>query len=40
MTVTLYMGHPDFRARYEARRAGLTEYLAEAMRSLAERELA
>ncbi len=36
----LYLDHPDFRARYEAVGPGLTEYLAEAMRSFAERELA
>ena len=36
----LYVEHPDFHARYEARQAGLAEYLAEAMRSFAERELA
>jgi DNA-binding transcriptional MerR regulator len=36
----LYVDHPDFRARYEAVRPGLTEYLAEAMRCFAERELA
>lgn len=35
----LYGEHPDFRARYEGRRAGLTDYLAEAMRAFAEREL-
>jgi DNA-binding transcriptional MerR regulator len=36
----LYQSHPDFRARYEARTAGLTDYLAEAMRIYGERELA
>lgn len=36
----IYEEHPDFRARYEARAAGLTEYLAEAMRLYAERALA
>ena len=36
----LYTDHPDFRARYEAIQPGLAEYLAEAMRSFAERELA
>lgn len=36
----LYTDHPDFRARYEAVRPGLAEYLAGAMRSFAERELA
>ena len=35
----LYLEHPDFRARYEAVRPGLSEYLAEAMRRFAEREL-
>jgi DNA-binding transcriptional MerR regulator len=35
----LYQSHPDFRARYEARAAGLTDYLAEAMRVFAERKL-
>jgi DNA-binding transcriptional MerR regulator len=35
----LYTDHPDFRARYEAVQPGLTEYLAGAMRSFAEREL-
>ena len=35
----LYEDAPDFRARYEARAAGLTEYLAAAMRLFAEREL-
>ena len=36
----LYTDHPDFHARYEAIQPGLAEYLAEAMRSFAERELA
>lgn len=36
----LYEDHPEFRARYEARCAGLTEYLGVAMRVFAERELA
>ncbi|MDO8901419.1 MAG: MerR family transcriptional regulator [Phenylobacterium sp.] len=36
----LYEDHPEFRARYEARCAGLTEYLGAAMRAFAERELA
>ena len=31
--------NPDFRARYEAVRPGLTEYLAEAMRRFADTEL-
>ena len=35
-----YAGHPDFVARYEARATGLTEYLGQAMRAFAERELA
>jgi DNA-binding transcriptional MerR regulator len=35
----LYGEHPDFRARYEGRQAGLTDYLTEAMRAFAEREL-
>ncbi len=35
----LYQGHPEFRARYEARAAGLTDYLTEAMRVFAERSL-
>ncbi|MDQ0464778.1 DNA-binding transcriptional MerR regulator [Caulobacter ginsengisoli] len=35
----LYLEHPDFRARYEAVRPGLTEYLAEAMRRFAEAEM-
>jgi DNA-binding transcriptional MerR regulator len=36
----LYQSHPDFRARYDGRAAGLTDYLAEAMRVFGERELA
>ena len=36
----LYTDHPDFHARYEAIQPGLAEYLAAAMRSFAERELA
>ena len=35
----LYQEHPEFRARYDGRAAGLTDYLAEAMRVYAEREL-
>lgn len=35
----LYLEHPDFKARYEAVQPGLTEYLAEAMRSFAEAEM-
>lgn len=35
----LYLEHPEFTARYEALAPGLTEYLAEAMRVFAEREL-
>jgi DNA-binding transcriptional MerR regulator len=35
----LYVEHPDFTARYEAVRPGLTEYLAEAMRSFADAEM-
>lgn len=35
----MYMTHPDFRARYETLAPGLAEYLAEAMRLYAEREL-
>ena len=35
----LYIQHPDFHARYEAVQPGLAEYLAEAMRAFAEREL-
>jgi len=36
----LYEDHPEFRARYEARCAGLTDYLGVALRAFAERELA
>lgn len=36
----LYQEHPDFRARYDGRAEGLTDYLAEAMRVFAEKELA
>ena len=36
----IYQAHPDFRARYENRAAGLTDYLAKAIGSFAERELA
>lgn len=36
----LYQSHPDFRARYDGRAEGLTDYLAEAMRIHGERELA
>lgn len=35
----LYSDNPDFRTRYEARAAGLTEYLAEAMRAYASQRL-
>lgn len=35
----LYLEHPDFTARYEAVAAGLTAYMADAMRVFAEREL-
>ena len=35
----LYDQHPDFRARYEARAEGLTDYLGAAMKLFAEREL-
>lgn len=35
----LYQEHPDFRARYEGRAPGLTDYLTEAMRVFAAREL-
>jgi DNA-binding transcriptional MerR regulator len=35
----LYGEHPEFRARYEARAAGLTDYLTEAMEVFAAREL-
>jgi|SRR5579864_8011858 len=36
----VYADHPDFRARYEGRRAGLTDYLVKAIKTYAERELA
>jgi DNA-binding transcriptional MerR regulator len=36
----VYAEHPDFRARYESRRAGLTDYLVTAIRAFANRELA
>lgn len=36
---SLYGEHPEFRARYEGRVRGLTEYLQAAMRVLAEKEL-
>jgi len=36
---SLYQEHPDFRARYEAVAPGLTNYLGEAMRVFAEKEL-
>ncbi len=36
----LYQEHPEFRARYDGRAPGLTDYLAEGMRIFAERELA
>lgn len=35
----LYQEHPEFRARYEARAPGLTDYYAEAMAAYAERAL-
>ena len=35
-----YVENPEFRARYEAKAAGLSEYLAAAMKAFAERELA
>ena len=35
----LYLDHPDFRARYDARQPGLAEYMAEAIRQFGEREL-
>ncbi|MFC3079124.1 MerR family transcriptional regulator [Phenylobacterium terrae] len=35
----LYQEHPDFRARYDGRAPGLTDYLAEAMRVFGERKL-
>jgi hypothetical protein len=36
----VYAEHPDFRARYENCRAGLTDYLVTAIRAFADRELA
>jgi hypothetical protein len=36
----VYAEHPDFRERYESCRAGLADYLAEAIRAFADRELA
>jgi len=36
----IYAEHPDFRARYENCRAGLTDYLVTAIRAFADRELA
>jgi MerR family transcriptional regulator, thiopeptide resistance regulator len=36
----IYAEHPDFRARYESCRAGLTDYLVTAIRAFADRELA
>lgn len=36
----MYLEHPDFTARYEAKAAGLTQYMAEAMRVFAERRVA
>jgi len=36
----VYAEHPDFRARYESCRTGLADYLAEAIRAFADRELA
>jgi DNA-binding transcriptional MerR regulator len=36
----LYSEHPDFRAHYEARAAGLTDYLVAAMQAFAQAELA
>ena len=35
----VFSGNPDFRARYEGRAAGLTEYIVAAMTAFAEREL-
>ena len=35
----LYSDNPDFRARYEGKAVGLTEYLAEAMRAYARTHL-
>jgi DNA-binding transcriptional MerR regulator len=36
----VYQEHPEFRARYESRVPGLTDYLAKAMSAFAERKLA
>jgi len=36
---SLYGEHPDFRARYEAQAAGMTDYLQAAMQAFAERNL-
>jgi MerR family transcriptional regulator, thiopeptide resistance regulator len=36
----LYQEHPEFRARYESRAPGLTDYLAKAMTAFAEQKLA
>jgi hypothetical protein len=36
----IYQEHPDFRARYERRAEGLTDYIAKAIDAFAERELA
>ncbi|SED12848.1 DNA-binding transcriptional regulator, MerR family [Rhizobiales bacterium GAS191] len=36
----VYQEHPDFRARYESRAPGLTDYMAKAIGEFAERELA
>ena len=35
----MYRDHPDFRARYEARAAGFTDYLVAAMNGFAESRL-
>lgn len=35
----IYLDHPDFRARFESRAAGLTEYLAAAMCAYADAEI-
>jgi DNA-binding transcriptional MerR regulator len=35
----IYQEHPDFRARYEGRAPGLTDYIAKAINAFAEREL-
>jgi hypothetical protein len=34
-----YRDHPDFRARYGGRSAGLADYMAEAMRAFADTRL-